>query len=108
MEDHFYDSRTYSGLTATLNAADAAAYMNGGRRPTFSDVGVSPEKYLRAYRLALRRPRCSRRKPVLHALTHQRRASIPLAKKSGIGTSIFEELGIGSLQPAHIGDQKLS
>jgi hypothetical protein len=35
MEDHFYDSRTYSGLTATLNAAEAAAYMNGGRRPTF-------------------------------------------------------------------------
>jgi hypothetical protein len=30
--------------------------MNGGRRPTFSDVGVSPEKYLRADRLALRRP----------------------------------------------------
>jgi hypothetical protein len=85
MEDHFYDSRDYSGLTATLNAAEAAAKMNGGRRPTFSDVGVSPEKYLRADRLALRRPRCSRRKAFLHALTRQRRASIPLARKSEIG-----------------------
>jgi hypothetical protein len=44
MEDHFFYTRTYSGLTATLNAAEAAAYMNGGRRPTFSEVGVSPEK----------------------------------------------------------------
>ena len=35
MEDHFYCSRNYSGLTATLSAAEAAAYMNGGRRPTF-------------------------------------------------------------------------
>jgi hypothetical protein len=95
MEDHFYYSRTYSGLTATLNAAEAAAYMNGGRRPTFSDVGVSPEKCLRADRLALRRPRCSRRKPVLHALTRQRRASIPLARNPEIG------LGTDFVRPTH-------
>ena len=57
-------------------------------------AGLNHQEDLRADRLALRRPRCSRRKPVLlHALTRQRRASIPLARKSELGTYFVRPVG---------------
>src|SRR5687767_9058365 len=57
--------------------------MDGCRAETTPKEGTTKE-YLRADRLALRRPRCSRRKPDLHALTRQRPAPSPFASKSGM------------------------